>query len=111
MILRELDGLREVKVDVEVGNIKLPEDQRTLGKLRALVKDKKVVSKDKASADAKTEPKQILSSKEFAEEIGKNPRTVKRYVDQGIIKANQNEAGRILSIPRSQLDSFLKKED
>lgn len=109
MILRQWDGLFEVKLDAEVKNIKLPEDQTTLGKLRALVKDKKVVSKDEASASAKTELKPVLSAKEFAEEIGKNPRTVKRYVEQGIIKANQNEAGRILGIPRSELDSFLKK--
>lgn len=66
---------------------------------------------DGVHEEANDREKQVLSRKEFAEKIGRNPRTVKRYVDKGIIKANQNEAGRILNIPRSQLDSFLKKKD
>ena len=61
--------------------------------------------------EATNREKPVFSVKEFAEEIGRNPRTVKRYVDKGIIEATQNDAGRILSIPRSQLDSFLKKKD
>ena len=55
--------------------------------------------------------KSILSVKEFAEQIGKSSRTVKRYVTQGIIKANQNDKGRILNITRSELDSFLNKKE
>ena len=66
---------------------------------------------DGVQEEANNREKPVLSRKEFAEKIGRNPRTVKRYVDKGIIKANQNEAGRILSIPRSQLDSLLKKKD
>ena len=55
--------------------------------------------------------KSILSVKEFAEQICKSSRTVKRYVTHGIIKANQNDKGRILNIPRSELDSFLNKKE
>ncbi len=62
-------------------------------------------------AEATNREKPALSATEFAEEIGKSSKTVKRYVNQGIIRANQNKAGRILDIPRSELDSYLKKRD
>ena len=61
--------------------------------------------------EANNREKPVLTRNEFAEKIGRDPRTVKRYVDKGIIKANQTETGRILSIPQNQLDSFLKKKD
>ncbi len=53
--------------------------------------------------------KKNLSVKDFAEEIERSTKTVKRYVKQGMIRANTNEDGRILGIPRSELDAFLKK--
>ncbi len=53
--------------------------------------------------------KKNLSVKDFAEEIERSTKTVKRYVEKGMIRANTNEDGRILGIPRSELDNFLKK--
>ena len=53
----------------------------------------------------------LMSVTKFAEEIGKSTKTVKRYVEKGIIQANKNKEGRILSIPRSELDSVLKRRD
>jgi len=64
------------------------------------------------AAPAPKEPspqKKNLSVKDFAEEIERSTKTVKRYVEKGIIRANTNEDGRILGIPRSELDAFLKK--
>ncbi len=70
--------------------------------------------KPKIYQEGKTDPeirtrKENLSAKEFAEQISKSTKTVKRYVEKGMIRANTNEDGRILGIPRSELDDFLKK--
>ncbi len=71
---------------------------------------KPIIYQDEKTDQAKVRPKkENLSVKEFAKEIERSTKTVKRYVKQGMIRANTNEDGRILGIPRSELDDFLKK--
>ncbi len=71
---------------------------------------KPIIYQDEKTDQAKVRPqKKNLSVKDFAEKINKSTKTVKRYVEKGMIRANTNEGGRILGIPRSELDAFLKK--
>jgi len=94
----------EELTDISSARQEFEEGLAAIGRILMLVPDG-------GHKEADNQDKPVLTRKEFAEKIGRDPRTVKRYVDKGIIKANQTEAGRILSIPRSELDSFLKKRD
>ncbi len=69
----------------------------------------KIYQEDQTDQEEIRPKKENLSVKEFAKEIERSTKTVKRYVEKGMIQANTNEDGRILSIPRSELDAFLKK--
>jgi len=69
----------------------------------------KIYQEEKTDQEEIRPEKENLSVKEFAEQISKSTKTVKRYVEKGMIRANTNEDGRILGIPRSELDAFLNK--
>ncbi len=69
----------------------------------------KIYQEEKVDQEETRPQKENLSVKDFAEKINKSTKTVKRYVEKGMIRANTNEDGRILGIPRSELDAFLNK--
>ena len=94
----------EERTDIASARQELKEGLAAIGRILMRVPDG-------VHEEADNQDKPVLTRNEFAEKIGRDPRTVKRYVDKGIIKANQTETGRILNIPQSELDSFLKKRD